>query len=276
VLDRRRGAIDAEAAELRRERERLAEAAKRAHRECEERVERARDEYAHRLELQAAQAKHHEQEASRAATRAEQHQRDYSALWDEFSAFKARAVGAGANEVAARFEGLRAQHQAEMQLERERHERALAEERSKGEAAAHALRSEVMALTAELAAARQKLGHAKRHGHGHQHGPHKQANPNPHSPPASVAAAKPSAQSNPQQPAPHLLQQQAQGGHAAAALSSVALGRLAEERERALEQRAMLLREGAGAYTEASPVILALAQRARALELEMQHEIQHQ
>jgi centrosomal protein CEP120 len=127
VIERRKLKLAEAEREMRQDSQALQEERRRAAEECEARVQRAKEDYAHKLELQKQLVAQGQLAAQRAEDRLHAAQEDFRKLYEEHNAFRMQVAKNPDSQHVQYIETLRAQHAAEVAALSERADRRLGE-----------------------------------------------------------------------------------------------------------------------------------------------------
>jgi centrosomal protein CEP120 len=156
LLDRKKQRLRDLEAELRG---RLAEAdefRKRLEADADDRVARVKQEVLHKLELQHFRATEAAEHGRRVEERAAAGQKEYLKLWEEFSDFKTKALAQAGPLLTTQLEAMRTQHESQLLLVTERHDRRVMEMAAQYKAQLDALSGENQRLAAQAAGRRSQ------------------------------------------------------------------------------------------------------------------------
>jgi centrosomal protein CEP120 len=154
ALEKRKAHVKEVETELRRQLDETDEFRKRLDSECDARVARIKDEVTHRLELQHQRLVEAQDQIKRTDERAANASKEYIKLYEEFSGFKTRMLSQSGPMLTQQLDAMRAQNESNLLMMTERHDRAMADAR-------RAHRDEVAALQAETQKLREALSSKK-------------------------------------------------------------------------------------------------------------------
>ena len=155
---RRHRLLEAEK-EMKRQQRELAEQRKRWETEVDDRCQRLKEEFTHRLALEQEKQKNLESTIRSHEERLASSQKEYLHLWEEFANFKTKILKEGGSGIlGTQMDTLRAQHAGELVSLTERHEKAVTEISLQFERKVEALHQENKKLSSSLT---QKKEHIK-------------------------------------------------------------------------------------------------------------------